>query len=99
MWARQPAARKSAKIIAALPKAAEAYRLQIDRGLNNNPQEANKARVILRDLLGPIEMCPGPDGSLWAEFYARPAALLKKAVGTAVGSDGSGREKQCFSRH
>jgi hypothetical protein len=27
---------------------------------------------------------------LWAEFYARPAALVKKAVGTEVGSDGSG---------
>ena len=55
-----------------------------------NPREANKARVILKDLLGPIQMCPGPDGSLWAEFYARPAALVKKAVGTGVGSDGSG---------
>ncbi len=35
-------------------------------------------------------MCPEPDGSLWAEFYARPAALVKKAVGTGVGSDGRG---------
>ncbi len=47
-------------------------------------------RAILKDLLGPIQMCPGPDGGLWAEFYARPAALVKKAVGTGVGSDGSG---------
>jgi hypothetical protein len=30
------------------------------------------------------------EGSHWAEFDARPAALLKKAVGTSVGSDGSG---------
>ena len=58
--------------------------------MDDNPREANKARVILRDLLGPIEMSPGPDGSLWAEFYARPAALVKKAVGTGVGSGGSG---------
>jgi len=86
----QPEARYSAKIIAALPKVAEAYRRQIERGLDDNPREANKARVILKDLLGPIQMCPGPDGSLWAEFYARPAALVKKAVGTGVGSDGSG---------
>ena len=86
----QPEARHSAKIIAALPKAAEAFKQQIERGLGDNPREANKARVILKDLLGPIQMCPGPDGSLWAEFYARPAALLKKAVGTGVGSDGSG---------
>ena len=56
----------------------------------DNPREAGKARVILRDLLGPIQMCPGPDGSLWAEFYVRPAALVKKAVGTGAGSDGSG---------
>ena len=86
----QPEARHFAKIITALPKAAAAYRQQIERGLDDNPREANKARVILKELLGPIQMCPGPDGSLWAEFYARPAALVKKAVGTSVGSDGSG---------
>ena len=86
----QPAAQQSAKVIAALPQAAQAYRRQIERGLQANPREANKARVILKDLLGPIQMCPEQDGSLWAEFDARPAALLKKAVGTSVGSDGSG---------
>ena len=86
----QPAARDSAKILAALPNAAAAYKRQIEKGLEANPREANKARVILRDLLGPIQMCPGEDGSLWAEFDARPAALLKKAVGTSVGSGGSG---------
>ena len=86
----QPAAIQSAKIIAALPKAAEAYRRQIELGLDGNPREATKARAILKELLGPIEMCPEPDGGLWAEFYARPAALVKKAVGTGVGSGGSG---------
>ena len=86
----QPAARHSAKVLAALPNAAAAYKRQIEKGLEANPREANKARVILRDLLGPIQMCPGADGSLWAEFDARPAALLKKAVGTSVGSGGSG---------
>lgn len=86
----QPAARQSAKILAALPNAAAAYKREIEQGLQANPREANKARVILRDLLGQIQMCPGEDGSLWAEFDARPAALLKKAVGTSVGSGGSG---------
>ena len=86
----QPAARDSAKILAALPNAAAAYKRQIEKGLEANPREANKARVILRDSLGPIQMCPGEDGSLWAKFDARPAALLKKAVGTSVGSGGSG---------
>ncbi len=72
----QPETRHSAKIIAALPKAAAAYRQQIERGLDNNPREANKARVILKELLGPIQMCPGPDGSLWAEFYASPEGRM-----------------------
>ena len=60
------------------------------KGLDNNPREANKARTILRELLGPIQMRPEPDGSLWAEFYARPAALVKRAVGTSVELSGSG---------
>jgi len=74
----------------ARPSMVAAYKRQIEKGLEANPREANKARVILRDLLGPIQMCPGEDGSLWAEFDARPAALLKKAAGTSVGSGGSG---------
>ena len=86
----QPAAQQLANVIAALPQAAQAYRRQIERGLQANPREANKARAILKDLLGPIQMCPEQNGSLWAEFDARPAALLKKTVGTSVGSDGSG---------
>ena len=56
---RLPAS-QSAKIIAALTKAAEAYRQQIERGLDENPRETAKARIIFRDLLGPIQMCPGP---------------------------------------
>ena len=48
-----------------------------------------KTRVILRKLLGPINLRPGPDGSLWAEYETRPAALLN--VGTAgARTDGSG---------
>ncbi len=86
----QPVALHSAKIVAAIPKAADVYRRQIERGLESNPREAAKARVILRDLLGPIQMCPGPNGTLWAEYDARPAALLKKAVGASVELTGSG---------
>jgi hypothetical protein len=86
----QPEAHNSAKIITALPNAAEAYRQQIEPGLDDNPRDTNKARVILNDLLGPIQMCPGPDGSLSVEFYARPAGLVKKAIGTSIGSDDSG---------
>ena len=73
-----------------LPKAAEAYRKQIERGLDGDTRAAAKARVILRDLLGPIQMCPGKDGSLWAQYHTRPAALIKRAVGASVELSGSG---------
>ncbi len=86
----QPAALHSAKIVAAIPKAADVYRKQIERGLGDDPRETAKARIILRDLLGPIKMCPGPDGSLWAEYNTRPAALVKKAIGASVELTGSG---------
>ncbi len=86
----QPAARQSAKILTMLPNAAQAYRQQIERGLDNDPREAAKARIILRDLLGPIRMCPGQDGSLWAQYHTRPAALIKSAVGASVELSGSG---------
>ena len=71
-------------------KAAQAYRPQIERGLDDNPREAAKARVILRDLLGQIQMCPEPDGSLWAQYHTRPAALIKRAAGASVELSGSG---------
>ena len=61
-----------AMILTMLPKAAEAYRQQIERGLDNDPREAAKARVILRDLLGPFQLCPGQDESLWARCHTRP---------------------------
>ena len=86
----QPAARQSAKILTMLPKAARAYREQIERGLDDNPREAAKARVILRDLLGPIQLCPDQDGGLWAQYHTRPAALIKRAVGASVELSGSG---------
>jgi hypothetical protein len=71
-------------MIAMLPKAADAYRRQITQGLDNDPRAADKARVILRKLLGPIRLIPEQRG-LWAEYDVQPAALLR-----AVGSGGSG---------
>ena len=85
----QPAAKESAKMIAMLPKAAKEYRRQIKLGLDQDPRAADKARAILRKLLGRIDLRPGPDESLWAEYEICPAALLN--VGTAGAStDGSG---------
>ena len=47
--------------------------------------------MILHKLLGTIELRPGPDKSVWAEYELCPTALLKSAgtVGTA-GTTGSG---------
>lgn len=86
----QPAARHSAKILTMLPTGAQAHRKQIERGLDDDPRAAAKARVILRDLLGPIQMCAGKDGSLRAQYHTRPAALIKRAVGASVELSGSG---------
>lgn len=81
---------ESAKVLAMLPRAAELYRRQIDAGLEKDPELAQKARLILRELLGPIQLRPEPDGSLWADFTMQPAALVKMAAGT----DGRG-EPSC----
>ena len=74
-------------MITMLPKAVEDYRHQITRGLYNNRRAASKARVILRKLLGPIDLRPGPDKSLWAKYDLCPAALL---ITAGTGTTGSG---------
>ena len=85
----QPDAKQSARMISMLPKAAREYRRQISLGLDQDARAAGKARALLRKLLGIIELRPGPDRSLWAEYQICPAALLK--AGTAgAGTTGSG---------
>jgi hypothetical protein len=92
----QPYARQSAKVIATLPKAAKEYRRQIELGLDQDPRAAEKARAILRKLIGIIELRPGPGKSLWAEYQICPAALLK--AGTAgAGTTGSGGSQPTLS--
>jgi DNA invertase Pin-like site-specific DNA recombinase len=75
----QPAAKRSAKVLSMLPRAAEVYRRQITEGLDGNPREALKARVILREMLGEIRLVPGADGALWAAYSMHPAALVRAA--------------------
>ena len=98
-----PEARQSARVLTALPKAAEMYRRQIAKGLDGDPRAAFKARVFLRELLGRINLKPEGEGELWAEYGAAPAGLLK-VVGYRVGqwSDASphscrslGRQDKC----
>jgi site-specific DNA recombinase len=73
---------ESSKVLAMLPRAAELYRRQIDAGLQKDPEAAQKARLVLRELLGTIQLRPEPDGSLWADYILQPAALVKMAAGT-----------------
>ena len=76
----QPSAKLSAKILAALPKAAELYRSKITRGLDNDPQAAMEARRILRKMMTDIRCVPDKDGGLYAEYEVRPGALLRGVV-------------------
>ena len=85
----QPEAQEVKKLMTLVPNAAAAYRRQVHDGLKGDPRQATKARAILRKLVGTVRLVPERDG-LYAEFYARPAALLQKAVGTGVGTCGSG---------
>ena len=75
----EPQARPQTKIVAILPKAAAMYVKQIDEGLAGNPRAAAKSRLVLRDMLGPIVLSPGRDGSLWASYRFNPAALIRTA--------------------
>jgi hypothetical protein len=78
--AAQPAAKEVAKVATMLPNAAEVYRQQIELRLDGDARAALKARVTLRKLCGTILLEPGEEeGSLWARFELRPAALLMTA--------------------
>lgn len=82
----QPDAKQAAKVLAALPKAAELYRRQVADGLGGNARAALKARVFLRDLFGgSIRLAPGTDGSLWAEYGLHFQALVRAADGNGSG--------------
>jgi hypothetical protein len=95
---RQPAHRASARIINVLPRAAAECRKTFSQGLQGNPHQNEQARLVLREIFGgQVELKPGTDGSLWAEFTLHPAALLKghaAGVGTG-GSGGSIRSLTC----
>lgn len=81
-----PEAKRSAAVLATLPKAAALYRQQIELGLDGDPRAALKARVILRRLFGgKIILRPGPQRSLFAEFEIQPSALIRE--GTDGGAD------------
>lgn len=71
---------ETARILAALPKAAEYYGRQITLGLEGHPEATTRARAIVRDLLGgKVDLTPGEDGSLWAEYGLHMSVLLQGA--------------------
>jgi site-specific DNA recombinase len=84
--AARPAMKQSALILSLLPKAAKAYLKQIDEGLSGDLRAAAKGRIVLKDMLGPIRLAPGGDGSLWASYRYNPAALIR-AAGTVGRGD------------
>lgn len=63
-----------------LPQVASLYVKQIEAGLDGGPR-ALKARMILRDLLGPIRLAKAQDGALWASYRFNSGVLLR-ATGT-----------------
>ena len=67
-----------------LPKAAELFRREVELRLRGDERAATKARVLLRELLGRINLKPEGE-QLWAEYGVQPTAVLK-----VVGFSGSG---------
>ena len=69
-----------------LPRAAEYYGQRIALGLDGDSEAAAKARPIVRELLGgKVDLVPGEDGSLWAEYGLHMAALLQGAGTCGLG--------------
>jgi hypothetical protein len=85
--AEQPEAKRSAKVLSMLPRAAELYRRQVAQGLDGNPREALKARVFLRGWFsGKIRLEPLPDGGLVAHWNQNAAALLRGSERVVAGA-------------
>lgn len=80
--AARPEPRAAAKIFAVLPNAADLYRKQINLGLDGDPRQALKARVVLKKLItDSVVIEQAEDGKVWARYSLQPAALLAEAVG------------------
>jgi site-specific DNA recombinase len=85
LLAARPAEPAQAGVFGLLPKAAAAFCKVVKSGLAGHPEATAKARVVLRGLVGRIDLQPRLDGSLWASYRLNPAALVKP-----VWSSGSG---------
>jgi len=75
-----------AKLVNILPNAAELYRRQITLGLDGTrPHLRQKARLVLRELLGQIRLEPEAGGSLWAAYEIQPTVIVRAAVSGLAG--------------
>ena len=75
------AAGTTTKILTMLPRAAEAFRTAITEGLDGkHPEAAARARLLLRELIGPVTIKTEPSGEVWGEFETRPAALFRSQI-------------------
>jgi hypothetical protein len=71
----QPAAKQSATVVSALPRAAETCRRQIARGLESDARRAQCADDSAEATQGTVRLVPD-QGVLWAEYDVDLAALL-----------------------
>ena len=79
-------AREANRILTVLPNAAELYRKQIELGLDGAAAHlVQKARLVLRELLGIIRLEPDENGGLWAAYEVQPAVLMRAAVSGYAG--------------
>jgi len=72
---KQPEQKQHARVLALLPKAAKAYAEQLEAGIDGDPRAVQRARLILRDLIGKITYEPRATG-LWAMYRLNPGVLV-----------------------
>jgi site-specific DNA recombinase len=72
---KQPAEKQHARVLALLPKAAKAYAEQVEAGIDGDERAVQRARLILRDLIGKITYEPRATG-LWATYRLNPGILV-----------------------
>jgi site-specific DNA recombinase len=91
LLANEPETEQVDKLLNALPAAVKQYRDQIAKGLAGNSEEAGRARVVVRKVLGDgVRLLPAKGGGhLVAHLNLHRAALLPP-LALAAGSVGSG---------
>jgi hypothetical protein len=90
-----PQGRDERRIAEFLPRAAELYKRQVAAGLDGDAREAAKARVVLRQMFGRINL-KREGKMLFAEYTLKPEALLQ-VVGLKGGGSAHMEVRICHS--